>query len=128
MAYWVLPLIVVPFFAYRFNDWHFLFGAFFSWIGSFSAIVGKFIFFAIVIFAGGWFVLNHFGIELNQSHIHFMGYCYLAGGIVAKIADSYHDEIQKNVGYGQGDEKHFQDLRDQLAERRSRYPIVDEKK
>jgi len=94
--YMFAPLVAVPYFAYLNDNWYFLFGIPFSYLGSytsFSSRLKSFIFLFTILCIGIWIII---GFNIHQYPIFFF-FCSLWGYIIAKIAEEYDQKSKEGT-------------------------------
>lgn len=91
-----VPLITVPIFAYKFNNWWLLFGILITFVGSALTSNKKlhYIFYISTIGIIVNWITNHF---IFKEPITFFYFCLLFGFLCAAMGEGYRDEERKIV-------------------------------
>ena len=92
-----VPLIAIPIFSYKFNNWWLLIGVLISFAGAILAHRKKlhFIFYVSTVAIIGYWFGGHF--RFSEA-ITFYYFCLLFGFLCAAIGEGYRDEERKIIG------------------------------
>gem|GEM_PF-2280798 len=92
--YMVVPLIVIPYWAYTNDNWYLLFGILFSYFASYTSFSKRlrgFIFLFLMLCIGFWIKS---GFSINQ-YLTFFFFCSLWGYIMTQIAEQYDQQSKR---------------------------------
>ena len=93
LAYMIGPLILIPFIAYKFDNWYLLFGILFSYFSTFLATKKKQWQWAAPILFMVWYWYKN-GFHIND-YVNFFWLCLLWGGFFYSCAVGYEDQYAK---------------------------------
>jgi hypothetical protein len=94
--YMIIPLIVIPYWAYANANWYLLFGILFSYFGSYTSFSPRLKGFTplfLLLCIGVWIGK---GFSIHQ-YITFFFFCSLWGYIMAKIAEEYDQQSKRGT-------------------------------
>jgi hypothetical protein len=116
--YMFAPLIVVPFIAYKFDNWYILFGILFSYLGATLAANKPKWFYPLPLFCIGFWVAKGFNIHQYVTLFFFFA---LGGFIFYQIADEYDKSRMRNSLEFKAQVEHLEKIKQQIAERIAQY-------
>lgn len=124
-VYFIAPLIVVPYIAYKQDNWYILFGIAFCYIGVYAGKAMPSVFYLILCLCiGFWFKA---GFDIHQ-YITLFFFCMLGGFFFSTLADEYEKLVTKQDGKFTKEMKGSNELRQQIAQKILKYKEDNPKK